>query len=297
MNKKSFSFVCILLVALVSLCFFTSCDADDMKRFGELGSSISSNVVNSEGNTEAVEETKTSVSSSIDLYSSYDSLTPEQEEELKENAKKAITRITEAASTETGKASLIESFKEETDMVAEDYNKIIKEEFGAVIYKVVGNSIQTATTVVISDVLEIFNDVANGIETYLGEEALNSFYTLVSKIAGELGPDGYDQSNPDVDKICNAVGSGVVEFIGLTLPEETEEPKKATYGDIATLLIVKSVADSIATVDFSNITLPVITNLVTPILPALGAIDIASGTEFKDMLNTLMGLLPEILEG
>lgn len=295
MNKKSFSFVCILLVTLVTLCFFTSCDADDMKRFGELGSSISSNVVNSEGNTEAVEETKTSVTSSIELYSK-DTLTPEEEEELKENAKKAITRITEAASTESGKASLIEAFKEETDLAAEDYNAIIKDEFGAVIKKVVGNTIQTVTSDMLTDALQIFSDISSGIETYLGDEARDSFYTLVQGIANELGSD-IDFLNPDVDKICNAVGSGVVDFIGLTLPVETEEPKKATYGDVATLLVVKSVADSIASVDFSNITLPVITNLVTPILPALGAIDIASGTEFKDMLNTLMGLLPEILQG
>lgn len=296
MNKKSFSFVCILLVTLVGLCFFTSCDADNMKRFGEMGASLSSNIVNSEGNTAAVEETKSSVSSSIGLYSNYDDLNDDQEAELKENAKKVITRITEAASTESGKASLIESFKEETDLPAAEYNKIIKDEFGAVIYKVVGNTIQTVTSEMLTDALQIFLDIRTGIETYLGEEAVNSFDTLIQGIAGELGPDP-DFLNPDVDGICNAVGSGIVEFIGLTLPEETEEPKKATYGDIATLLVVRSVADSIASVDFSNITLPVITNLVTPVLPALGAIDIASGTEFKDMLNILMELLPEILKG
>ncbi len=254
-----------------------------MKEFGEAGASLSSNVVNSRGNTQAVEETESTIKSSIELYTSDNSLTPSGT--LSENASKIATLINKAASTDSGKASIIASLQKESDMSAEDYNDKLAGKFGYVINNVLGDQIST-----------VVDNIKGSMDSLIAEVEEPEIKQLLEEV--KTGLEEIDSAN-----VADEIGGFVADVFGLTIDTEENSEAKATYGNVATLMVVDGLISSVTeqlqeqgVEQMSFESSSVVINLVNSILPAMGAIDIASGTSFKNFLQQAIDVLPALME-
>lgn len=248
-----------------------------MKKFGEAGTFLSSNVVNSRGNTQAVEETESTIKSSIEIYTGTSNLLEEEQEETRsENASKIATLINKAASTESGKASIIASLQKESDMSAGDYNDKLAEAIGSFFDE---SSIVSSIKDVLENADEVSEMIAEMLEVLEAPEEVTDLLEEVRVVLVTI-----------IDHTEEGLGLAVAEVLGLAADEESTE--NASYGNVATLMIIQGVASTVDEINFSELsTVSDFVEIVNPILPALGAIDVASGTQFKEFLGLVMEIL------